>query len=51
MTIINQMIHVMTSIFPDKFKIENVVPVYKKDDRQIPYNYRSISMLPSNFFK
>ena len=36
-----------TGIFPDKFKIAKVVPIYKSDDENIFNNYRPISILPA----
>ena len=35
-----------TSVYPDQWKLANVVPVYKKDDKQLVKNYRPISLLP-----
>ena len=32
-------------VFPDEWKLANIVPVYKKDDRQYVENYRPISLL------
>ena len=43
--IINQSL--CTGIFPDKLKIANIKPIYKKDNPHIPDNYRPISLLPS----
>ena len=43
--IINQSL--CTGIFPDKLKIANIKPIYKKDDPHVPDNYRPISLLPS----
>ena len=34
-------------VFPLKWKLANVVPIFKKDDRQSKENYRPISLLPS----
>ena len=35
-----------TSIFPDIWKKCNIVPVYKKGDKQLLQNYRPVSLLP-----
>ena len=32
--------------FPDSWKLANVQPIHKKNDRQIKSNYRPISLLP-----
>ena len=34
------------SKFPDKLKIERIVPIYKCDNKKIINNYRPISVLP-----
>ena len=34
-------------IFPEKFKLAKITPVYKKDDKYLVENYRPISLLPS----
>ena len=36
----------LKGIFPDLWKLANVVPVHKKDDKSILKNYRPISLLP-----
>ena len=36
--------------FPSSWKIANVVPIHKKDDRQQIQNYRPLSLL-SNIYK
>ena len=41
--IINQSF--ITGIFPDQLKIAKVVPLFKKDDREIMDNYRPVSLL------
>ena len=33
--------------FPDKWKVANVIPIFKKDDRQSKLNYRPVSLLDS----
>ena len=38
-----------TETFPDKLRIEKIVPMYKYDDKLLVNNYRPISDLP--FFK
>ena len=35
-----------TGIYPDQWKMANVTPVHKKDNKQIINNYRPISILP-----
>ena len=35
-----------TSVYPDQWKLANVVPIYKKEDKQLVKNYRPISLLP-----
>ena len=35
-----------TGVFPDIWKKSNIVPVYKRGDKQIIDNYRPISLLP-----
>ena len=34
--------------FPEEWKKANVVPVFKKGDKQCVKNYRSVSLLPSS---
>ena len=40
----NQMLHRGT--FSDTLKVSKVIPLYKKDDKQLFFIYRSISLLP-----
>ena len=35
-----------TGIYPDQWKMANVTPVHKKDNKQVINNYRPISLLP-----
>ena len=37
---------VSNGMFPDSWKLANVQPIHKKNDRQIKSNYRPISLLP-----
>ena len=41
--ILNQSL--ITGIFPDALKIAKVIPLYKKEDRQLMDNYRPVSLL------
>ena len=34
-------------IFPDKLKMARVLPIYKKNNKTLPHNYRPISILPT----
>ena len=43
--IINQVLE--TGIFPDDWKKAKVHPIFKSDERNIPSNYRPISILPA----
>ena len=36
-----------TGIFPDHWKKAKVHPIFKSDERNIPSNYRKISILPA----
>ena len=36
----------LTSLYPEKRKLANVIPIYKKGDKQSTKNYRPISLLP-----
>ena len=35
-----------SSIYPDQWKLPNVVPIYEKEDKQLVRNYRPISLPP-----
>ena len=37
---------ILTSNFPDKLKVADVSPIFKKDDPQKSKNYRPVSVLP-----
>ena len=43
--IINQIIE--TGVYPEKFKISKITPIYKKNERTNIANYRPISLLPT----
>ena len=43
--IINQTL--CSGIFPSKFKLDKVIPLYRKEDQRVFGNYRSISLLSS----
>ena len=32
-------------MFPDELKLANMLPIYKKDDPYVIYNYRPVSLL------
>ena len=36
----------MSRIFPTKWKMVNVVPIYKQDDKQNVENYQAVSLRP-----
>ena len=42
--LVNQSLN--TGIFPDSFKIAQIVPIFKRGDSRTPSNYRPISILP-----
>ena len=35
-----------SGIFPDIWKRSHIIPIYKKNDKRIINNYRSVSLLP-----
>ena len=38
--------YIDTGIFPDSWKKSNIIPVHKKEDKQLLENYRPVSLLP-----
>ena len=38
--------YIDTGIFPDSWKKSNIIPVHKKEDKQLLKNYRPVSLLP-----
>ena len=40
-------IFIATGIFPDDWKKAKVHPIFKSDERNVPNNYRPISILPA----
>ena len=43
--LVNQVLY--SGVFPDKLKIANIIPIFKKDDPSLFKNYRPISLLPT----
>ena len=36
----------LTSLYPEKWKLANVIPIFKKGDKQSTKSYKPISLLP-----
>ena len=41
-----QMLYVITSTYPDMWKLVNVTPIFKKGDKQLIKSYRPTSLRP-----